>query len=211
MNFREWFEDQSNQIEGFAVYQNMIEIPEGELRKEYREEIQPELENQTSDSSAYLRWQLSPEEARQIFGDEEHFLSIAKAAKPQVLPPSVLKTVHNYSQVEEIIKAAEQGQGRFGVLRNQARFFRGVDAAMQQSQFQQGVRPSSAELQRMQAGGYGKYSSFRHKFDMLQENKPVAYPLLLYHNGQYCHVSGHTRQTAAVSKRMILPVKVIEA
>ena len=204
-NFYRWLAENEAQIlEGFTVHQNMMEIPPGELTTEYNEEIAPELE---TGKNVMIRWGLNLQEAREIFGDLNHFLQIAKMAKPQVLPPSILKNVRNYGQVTGIIKAFERNPTipTAAIQKQQGDFFGKLGLNKDNNQ------QSDPEKQRQLQGGYTKKDSYKHKVGLVANNEAIIYPLMLHHNNEYSHISGHTRQTGAVSNKMILPVKVIEA
>ena len=205
-NFYSWLAENEAQIlEGFTVHQNMMEIPLGELTTEYNEEIAPELE---TGKNVMVRWGLNLQEAREIFGDLNHFLQIAKMAKPQVLPPSILKNVRNYGQVTGIIKAFERNPTipTAAIQKQQGDFFGKLGLSKDNNNQQ-----SDPEKQRQLQGGYTKKDSYKHKVGLAANNQPIIYPLMLHHNNEYSHISGHTRQTGAVSNKIILPVKVIEA
>ncbi len=192
MNFYQLWEQLEGQtVEGFHVYQNMANVPDADIRKEYREEIAPYFQDMRSDSKTMLRWNLTVDQAKRIFGDENHFVQMVHRAARRVLPPSVLKNVWNYSQVEQVIGYWEQHPEGDPVqaLHGQRQFF--------------GTKGATDD------GKHDKLSSFNHKVDVVEHENPVIYPLLLLHGGKYYHVTGHTRMTAAVVKKMILPVKVI--
>jgi hypothetical protein len=213
ITFHQWLMEAATQqqVEGFTIYPYtlMKEISNGELMTEYREEILPEIQGKSSNSM--LRWGVNPREAAQIFGDEQHFIQLARGAKPQVLPPSVLRNVRNYGQVSQIIDAylSNPNLKPSNVQQQQQQFFGNIDPATGKGQT--GNQMGRAEMMRMQQGGYTKQDSYLHKVDLVTGNQPVIYPLLLHHKNQYSHISGHTRQTAAVSHKIILPVKVIES
>jgi len=206
--FFEWIEEVQNQLDEFIVYQNMTDIPQEELVKEYNEEIAPTMQKE---KDCQARWGIDSQTAQSIFGDLNNFLQLVKNAQVQTLPPSVLRNVRNYSQVTSVIDnyASQLGHNPQAELQNQNKFFKSIDP-QNGSGGVDGIQQSPDEVKRQQTGGYTKAQSFDHKIGLVQGNNPINYPLLLFFNNEYSHISGATRQTAAVTNKIILPVKVIK-
>ena len=194
-----WFHKiaQASQLEALQPYPQMVEPDDGELATEFQEEIAEAFQ----DGTYQQRWP-GLKQRPQCFSSLENFISSVRRAKPVVLNEQQLLKVYNYASVEEAVRLLMQGETDVSKQTE-----KGFDEMVEDENTQMG----ESMKQRQEQGGYSKGDSYRHKVELLTTGQSITYPVLINVNNQLCHVTGQTRQSAAVANGFVLPVKILES
>jgi hypothetical protein len=178
--------------EPLQPYPYMKEPNNSELATEFEEEIASAFQ----DNSYLKRWP-GLQQRPQCFMSVQNFVASVYNTQPTILNEQQLMQVHNYAQVEQSIQERMKGNQNTSQVNEQ--FFENLPAG----------DIGEIEQKRQQTEGRSKADSYRHKVNLVSTGQPISYPILININGKLCHVTGQTRQSAAVANGYMLPVKIL--
>ena len=178
-------------------YLNMKDPDDKELVTEFNEEI----EETYREGQQQQRWpnlkQIPP-----FFRNVKSFINAVRAAKPVALNEQQLMGVYNFSSVAETVERRMKEEQN--ISQKNEEWFDNMPTD------DPNVSEGPLAKEREKAGGYTKGDSYRHKVGLVTGGQPITYPILINIGGNLCHVTGGTRQTAAVANGYVLPVKILQ-
>ena len=189
---REVIEDSQSSVFDSFQYIPATNWSEDDLRNEYVEEVESSLEKGKEYFSQ--RWPAVDISTLSFMTDEDEFVTKAASSPIVELPVDVMKNIYNHSGVHDIIDMYENGATSDDVRDEMVESF---------SEFKTDPDVSGKR--------YSKDSSYMRWIDKFSESGSTssAPPIILSANGQLMHIGGHTRQTAALTNKKILPYLIL--